>query len=215
MQLRDIELFYSLAEQADQITCQQFRQAKHITELLDMLEDSDPQTRRTALRNIQIRLSQYNQSSSYLHHTSFLCKDLLDNGGLGFLISQLSLISHSISSSERDLYLEQDLRICLNILYTILNLVPTEDILTEILDHSDQLEDILILLIKLSTEISFLPIKKVSMLFLRYLEIYFQDIQSKLSISITRRLVDTIPLDKPRVMNPAENNVELFYVRNM
>ena len=215
MQLRDIELFYSLGEQVDLIICQQFRQAKHITELLDMLEDSDPQTRRTALRNIQIRLSQYNKSSSYLDLTSSLCKDLLDNGGLGFMISQLSLISHSISSSERDLYLEQDLRICLNILYTIIILVPTEDILTEILDHSDQLEEILILLIKLSTEISFLPIKKVSMLFLRYLEIYFQDIQSKPSVSITRRLVDAIPLDKPRVISASENNVEVFYVRNI
>jgi hypothetical protein len=215
MQLRDIELFHSLTEQIDLIICQQFRQAKHITELLDMLEDSDPQTRRTALRNIQIKLSQYNNSSSYLHLTSSLCRDLLDNGGLGFLISQLSLISHSISSSERDLFLEQDLRICLNILYTILTLVGTEDILAEILDYSDQLEEILILLIKLSTEISFLPIKKVSMLFLRYLEIYFQDIQSKPSVSITRRLVDAIPLDKARVMSAAENNVEVFYVRNI
>lgn len=215
MQLRDIELFYSLAELTDFYTCQQVKQHKHISEWLDILEDAHIETRRLALRNINLSLHSYDKSSFYLSETSALCIDLLERGGLGYLISQLSLISHSILASERDIEIEQDLRMCLNILYTILSLVPLEDILPEIGDHSELLEEILIQLIKLSTEISFIPIKKVTMLLEKYLQIYFQEIDTKSTGSIYSRLIDTIPLDKPRVMSTAKNNVELFYVRDI
>lgn len=165
-----LELFFSYSE-ISEITAE-YEKVDSISDMLECLEGATREIRRKGLCGMYKKLFEFSQEINQEVESSIVdfSKCLIDQGGLSLLIHHLSFLTSRICT-ERDLVLEQELRMLLGIIYTSLVVLPLEFIQSEVSQHSGVIEESLLVIVKLSTEACFVPIKKVCMVLYRYLEI--------------------------------------------
>ena len=198
-------MFFSYSEISELTST--YEPLESISDMLECLEEATRKIRQKGIRAIYKKLFELSQDSPSPFEQSLrtFTKQLIDQGGLSLLIHHLSLLTSHLPS-ERDLVLEQELRMLLSILYTILIILPCEDIENELGQHSSIIEDSLLSMIKLSTEYSYIPMKKVCMLLHRHLTIMLDSPKKHLYTP------GTIKQEIPRYrLQPTA--VEAFYVR--
>ena len=163
------ELFFSFTEEREMIAVQ--APLDSISDMLECLEGATKEIRLKGLQGLYHELLKHSRdSSSFMPSLESVLKQILDQGGLSILIHHLSFISSSLEVY-RDLQTEQELRFILNILYSLLVFTPPEEIQSELAQNTSNLEDFIFSMIHLSTELSYIPIKKISLLFHQYLKI--------------------------------------------
>lgn len=177
-----------------------------ISDMLECFEGATQNLRRTGMCALYSKL--FNSQSSSLPLSESLSqtsKAIVDQGGLSLLIHHLAFLASQLTP-QRDLLLEQELRMVLNILYTILLFSPREEVQNELSQNSLVIEEALLGLIKQSTDIVYVPIKKVSMVFEMYLKIILEKPEKSPVEGIDSKT------NPPRCRLPA-GGVEAFYVK--
>jgi hypothetical protein len=198
------EQFFSYSELIE-ITVE-YENLESISDMLECLEGASRKLRRKGMCALyKILLKDYNASKERFNDTLVNTARLIVNqGGLTLLINHLSFISSQLQS-DINLILEQELRMVLNILYTILTFLPREETYNEVSQYSYILEEALLSMIKLSTDYSYIPIKKVCMVLEKYLEMILDDVDKHVYNA------DDIKKEIPRC-RLFGNSIECFYV---
>ena len=167
--MEKFELFFSFTEEREMIAVQ--APIDSISDMLECLEGATKEIRLKGLQGLYHELLRHvHDSSLFMPSLKSSLKQILDQGGLSILIHHLSFISSSLEVY-RDLQTEQELRFILNILYSLLLFTPPEEIQSELIQNTSNLEDFIFSMIHLSTELSYIPIKKITLLFHQYLKI--------------------------------------------
>ncbi|OMJ70830.1 hypothetical protein SteCoe_31105 [Stentor coeruleus] len=202
--MEKFELFFSYSESPEMNPSIQGLES--ISDMLECFEGATQSLRRTGMCALYSKLFNSQLSSLPLSQSlTQTSKAIIDQGGLSLLIHHLAFLASQLCP-QRDLLLEQELRMVLNILYTILLFSPREEVQNELSQNSLVIEEALLGLIKQSTDIVYVPIKKVSMVF----EIYLKIILEKPEKSPNEGM-DT-KTNPPRCRLPA-GGVEAFYRR--
>ena len=164
-----LELFFSYSEECE--ISANYEKLESISDVLECFEGATKELRRKGTCALYKQFfEQYLEPKELFQNNLILTsKSIVDQGGLSLLFHHFFFLASQLKF-ERELILEQELRMLLNILYAILVTLPTEYLQSEISQDSMIIEETLVSLIKLSTECSYIPMKKVSMLFERYLK---------------------------------------------
>jgi hypothetical protein len=129
----------------------------------------------------------------------------VDQGGFSLLLNYLSFLVSQLKI-ERDLLLEQELRVLLNILYATLIFSSAEEIQNEVSQESSVFEESLLKMIKLSTEYSYIPVKKICMVLAKYLKIILND-------PVKHIYIPGDPKNETPRFRLSATGIEGFYVR--
>jgi len=201
--MEKFELFFSYTEEREMIGVQ--APLDSISDMLECLEGATKEIRLKGLQGLyHSLLKNFQDSSQFTSTLNQIQKQILDQGGLSILIHHLSFISSSLELY-RDLQTEQELRFILNILYSLLLFTPAEEIQSELIQNTSNIEDFIFSIIHLSTELSYIPIKKVCLLFHQYLKIILD------SPTKHKYTNDSIKKEQPRY-KVQSSAVENFYV---
>lgn len=135
---------------------------------------------------------------------------------------QLPLLVQALNKSAIELeggFSDLDALHCLNsvcdLLYLVLSTGPKHLIKDELEACGIELEESLLKVLKLSLEMPKLPIKKIVMLLVVYIDLHLTNEVPEESGPITKRMLRTVRLQLPMRDLPAPNEVEAFYVNFM
>ena len=180
-----------------------------VSEALELLEGVNKHKRRSGAAALLYSAVKRYPKEVWVNDLQSTCREILNLGGLSVVSNYLSLVVKQIQPSERNLALEQELRTSLNIFYFVLCSLPCEELRTELSLDNYKVEDNLLELIKLSMELSHIPVKKVSMLLYKYLEIILKPFPEE----PIPHLPENIAVEVPRHKLTPNNSVEAFYRR--
>lgn len=166
--MEKFELFFSYTEESEMSPLSD--PLESISGMLECLEGATKDVRRKGLKNLYNEIVKFNAEEGFSEHIKFTVETVLNQGGLTLLIHHFSYLTRLLEEP-RDLESEQELRILLNILYAILQFAASEDLLSELQQSTEIFEESILTLIRVSTDVSFIPIKKTCLLFFRYLEL--------------------------------------------
>lgn len=201
--MEKFELFFSYTEETEMSTVPE--PIESISDMLECLEGATKDIRRKGLKNLYYELLKYSAEQVFAEHIKFTIKAVLDQGGLSILIHHFSYLTRALEVP-RDLESEQELRILLNILYAVLQFTNSEDLLSELQQNTVNFEESILTLIRISTDLPYVPIKKTCLLFFRYLQIVLDSPQKH------RFLIEEHKKGVPRCKSQG-SAVEGLYVR--
>jgi hypothetical protein len=197
------ELFFSYADSSDFVPPSPLPSS--ISDTLEYFDGGTPDIRRKGLHALYcLLLTPAASPCPTEQHLAQATKEILDQGGLSLLIHNLAFLASQLQPS-RDLILEQDLRLLLGILYATLVFPPQDEVKNELSQYSAIIEEALLGLIKMSTDISYMPMKKICMVLVKYLELVLDTPVKHSKIS------ETTGKEIPRIKTGG-TAVELFYV---
>jgi hypothetical protein len=202
--MEKFELFFSYTEETEMKAASQ--NLESVSDMLECLEGATKEIRNKGLESLYLQILKHSSEPSlFLISIKSTVKQILDQGGLSILIHHLSFISSSLEEY-RDLETEKELRVLLNILYSLFLFHPSDEVQSELLQNTSNLEDFIFSMIHISTELSYIPIKKICLLFHQYLKIILD------SPSKHKFIKNSLKQDLPRCRIQG-SAVESFYVR--
>lgn len=213
MNIEEIDHFFSFSEEIDMYLHSLSSWKGLESDLLECLEGATKDVRRQASSSLFFLLMKDSSSNkeSWIQNAKILCAKLYDEGALTVLANYLTLVAYETNSHERNIAHEQELRTALNILFLIFKFLPSEDLKTDLPFFSSSIEDAMMHLIKISTEVSYIPIKKISILYYSYIDLILE-IPIKDTTRFTRQVIDDLKYQTPRHRLTSVNSVESFYV---
>ncbi|CAG9314854.1 unnamed protein product [Blepharisma stoltei] len=216
MNFEEVDYFFSFSEELDLHLHSLSDWNGNESDMLEFLEGASKEVRRKASSALYSLLMKDCNSSraQWISSIQEAAMRLSEQGALPILANYLALVSEEINSSEHSMAQEQELRTALNILFLMFKFLPQEELKSDTAFYSSTLEDALMHLIKISTEISFIPIKKVSMLYLAYIELIL-DFPNKNETKFSKEILEGLKAETPRHRIPPNNAVEMFYRRMM
>ena len=168
--MEKFELFLSYSEEIEATS--EYESLDSISDIFECLEGATRQIRKKGLFALYKSLmkSFHEPKESLIRNFQNITKSIVDQGGFSLLLNYLSFLVSQLKI-ERDLLLEQELRVLLNILYATLIFSSAEEIQNEVSQESSVFEESLLKMIKLSTEYSYIPVKKICIVLDKYLKI--------------------------------------------